>query len=107
MPKCSNADCFGRFVVAQMNDAEIFKTAIIWAYAVGSTNNAITMQVNGTGGGSSTYGTIAPITNGFYGEYTYTAPATMPMAGNTVTVTVIPQADPTKSSNMTVTLTSS
>lgn len=89
------------------NTVALGKTLSISAYAVGSTNNGLTMQVNGTTGGSTTYGTIASLTNGFYGQYTYTAPATMPMTGNTVTVTVISQADPTKSSSMTVTLTSS
>lgn len=83
------------------------KTLVMWAYAVGSTNNAITMQVNGTTGGSTTYGTIMPVTGGSYGEYTYTAPATIPMSSNAVTITVISQADPTKSSSMAITLTSS
>jgi hypothetical protein len=80
------------------------KTATVWAYAVGSVYNAITMQVNGAPGGSTTYGTITPVPMGFYGEYTYTAPATMPMTGNTVTVTVISQTDPTKTSSTTITL---
>jgi len=71
-------------------------------------NGAVTMQVNGTTGGSATYGTITPLPNAVYfGEYTYTAPSTMPMTDNTVTITVISQADPTKSSNMTITLTAS
>jgi hypothetical protein len=84
------------------------KTLGVWAYAVGSTNNAITMQVNGTIGGSTTYGSITPLPQAvFNGEYVYTAPATMPMTGNTVTITVTSLADPTKSSSMTVTLTSS
>jgi hypothetical protein len=86
------------------NMAALGKSILVWAYAVGSTNNAITMQVNGVAGGSTTYGTITPVLNGFYGEYTYTAPATMPATGNTVTVTVISQADPTKTSNLTITL---
>jgi hypothetical protein len=84
------------------------KTLGITAYAVGSMNGAITMQVNGTTGGSATYGTITPLPNAVYfGEYTYTAPSAMPMTGNTVTITVISQADPTKTSSMTITLTSS
>jgi hypothetical protein len=77
---------------------------VINAYAVGSTNNALTMQVNGTTGGSTSVGAIAPVTNGIYGEYTYTAPATMPMTGSTITITVVSQADPTKSSNLVLTL---
>ena len=88
-----------------INTVALGQTLYIYAYAVGSTNNAITMQVNGTTGGAAGYGTITPVTNGFYGQYTYTAPATMPMTGNTVTITVVSLADPTKSSSMTITLT--
>jgi hypothetical protein len=84
------------------------KTLGISAYAIGSMNGAITMQVNGATGGSATYGTITPLPNVVYfGEYTYTAPSTMPMTSHTVTVTVISQADPTQSSSMTITLTPS
>jgi hypothetical protein len=36
--------------------------------------------------------------------YLYTAPAAMPMTGNTVTITVISQADPTKTQTAIVTL---
>lgn len=95
------------FVTTSSNTSvALGKTLGILAYAVGTTNNAITMQVNGSTGGSMTYGTITPLPNAVYnGEYTYTAPATMPMSGNTVAVTVISQADPTKSSSMTITLT--
>jgi hypothetical protein len=86
-----------------INTVALGQTLYIYAYAVGSTNNAITMQVNGTTGGAAGYGTITPV--GIYGEYAYTAPATMPMTGNTVTITVVSLADPTKSSSMTITLT--
>lgn len=80
-------------------------TLVINAYAIGSTNNALTMQVNGVAGGSMSTGTIAaPAGGGIYGEYIYTAPAAMPMTGSTITITVISQADPTKSSNLTLTL---
>jgi hypothetical protein len=79
-------------------------TLTVYGYAVGSTSNGITMEVNGTSGGSASVGTIAPYPNGIYGEYLYTAPATMPMTGSTITLTVISQADPTKSSNLTLTL---
>ncbi len=79
-------------------------TLIVYAYAVGSTNNALTAQVNGATGGSATYGTLALVPQGIYGEYLYTAPATMPMTGSTVTLTVVSQADPTKSSTLTLTL---
>ena len=76
----------------------------ISAYAVGSINNALTLQVNGITEGSTSVGTIVAPAQGFYGNYIYTAPATMPMTGNTITLTVISQADPTKSSNLTLTL---
>jgi hypothetical protein len=97
----------GFFTTASTTVA-LSKTLGIWAYVVGSTNNASTMQVNGTTGGSATYGTITPLPQAvFNGEYIYTAPATMPMTGNTVSITVISQADPTKSSSITITLMSS
>ncbi len=67
------------------------------AYAVGSVNNALTYQVNGVTGGSTTTGTIS--TQGIY-----TAPSALPMTGNTVTLTVISQADPTKTASAIITL---
>lgn len=66
-------------------------------YAVGNVNNALTWQVNGVTGGSMSTGTIN--TSG-----TYIAPATMPMSGNTVTITIISQADPTKTASSVITL---
>ena len=67
-------------------------------YAVGSVNNTLTWEVNGVAGGSaSTTGTIT--SNGLYA-----APAVMPMSGNTVTVTIVSQADPTKTASSTITL---
>ena len=80
---------------------------LVRAYAIGSMNNALTLQVNGVTGGSTSTGTIAampPIVGGGYGMYNYTAPASMPMTGNTVTITAISQADPTKTANLFVTL---
>lgn len=79
-------------------------TLVVNAYAVGSTNNALTLQVNGGTGGSASVGTIAAPAFGIYGEYVYTAPAAMPMTGSSITLTVISQADPTKSSNLALTL---
>ena len=79
-------------------------TLNISAYAVGSANNAITLQVNGITGGGTSVGTIAAPANSYYGSYLYTAPTAMPMTGNTITITVISQADPTKSSNLVLTL---
>jgi hypothetical protein len=69
-------------------------------YAVGSTNSALVWQVNGVTGGSLTYGTIT--TTGT--TAIYTPPAALPMTGNTVTITMISQADPSKTATATVTL---
>jgi hypothetical protein len=79
-------------------------TAQFTAYAVGNINNAITVQVNGVTGGSTSTGAIVHTANQFLGVYVYTAPATMPMTGSTVTITVISQADPTKTATAIVTL---
>jgi len=67
-------------------------------YAVGNVNNTLTWQVNGvTGGSMSTTGTINP-------SGLYVAPTNMPMSGNTVTITIISQADPTKTASSVITL---
>jgi hypothetical protein len=66
-------------------------------YAVGSANNALTWEVNGVAGGSMSTGTITA--GGLY-----TAPASNPMTGSTVTITVVSQADPTKTASGTVNL---
>jgi hypothetical protein len=66
-------------------------------YAVGNLNLAYTLQVGGVTGGSTSLGTIS--STGLY-----TAPTAMPMTGPTVTITVISQADPTKSATATITL---
>lgn len=73
-------------------------------YAVGNVNNALTWQVNGVTGGSTANSTIAPLVNGFPGVYLYTAPTAIPMTGDTVTLTAISQADPTKTASSTITL---
>ncbi len=74
------------------------------AYAVGSVNNAVTLQVNGVTGGSTSVGTISLETTGIPDFYIYTAPANLPMSGATVTITVISQADPTKTAAAVITL---
>jgi len=85
-------------------------TEEFYGYAVGNVNNGITWQVNGVAGGSAATGTIVntgyqPTGGGdFVWPGTYTAPATMPMSGNTVTVTAVSQADSTKFSSAVVTL---
>lgn len=67
------------------------------ATVTGTSNTAVTWQVNGTTGGDSTNGTISA-------SGLYTAPAAVPSPA-TVTVACISQADPTKSDSATVTIT--
>jgi hypothetical protein len=92
------------FYTPSSTSVALGSTLGVSAYAVGSVNNALTLQVNGITGGSSSVGTIVAPALGLYGNYIYTAPATMPMTGSTITLTVISQADPTKSSTLTLTL---
>jgi len=66
-------------------------------YAVGSVDNALTWQVDGLTGGSVAYGTISA-------AGLYTAPSVLPMTGAGVTITVLSQADPTKSASALVNL---
>lgn len=63
----------------------------------GSSNGAVSWNVNGIVGGNSTTGTISP-------SGLYSAPATMPDPA-TVTVTAVSQADPQASGSAAVTLT--
>jgi hypothetical protein len=56
---------------------------------VGNVNNTLTWKVNGVAGGSASTGTIN--TAG-----TYTAPASLPVIGNPITISIASQADPTK-----------
>jgi hypothetical protein len=93
------------FYTPSSTSVALGSTLLVNAYAVGSVNNALTLQVNGiTGGSLSSVGTFVAPAQALYGEYIYTAPATMPMTGSTITLTVISQADPTKSSTLTLTL---
>jgi hypothetical protein len=66
------------------------------ATVTGSTNTAVTWQVNNIAGGNSTVGTISSTGN-------YTAPASVPSPA-TVTVKAVSQADSTKSASATVTI---
>jgi hypothetical protein len=69
------------------------------AAVTGSTNTAVTWQVNGVAGGSTTTGTIS--TTGVY-----TAPGQVPNP-SAVTVTAVSQADKTKSASAAVTVANS
>lgn len=70
-------------------------------YAVGAIDRTYTLQVNGVTGGSLSAGTIV---QDAMNAGLYTAPAAVPMTGPTVTITVISNADPTKTATATVTL---
>ena len=68
-------------------------------YAVGNVNNTLIWQVNGVTGGSTVHHRDHQLQPALY-----VAPATMPMSGNTVTITIISQADPTKTASVVITL---
>src|SRR5579864_1161772 len=69
----------------------------------GSTNTAVTWQVNGVSGGNSTVGLISTTIPGTTNEGLYLGPSAVPSPA-TVSVTAVSQADPTKSASATVTL---
>src|SRR5256884_732352 len=77
----------------------LFRSQQFTATVTGSSNTAVTWEVNGVTGGNSTTGTVS--TSGLY-----TAPATVPNPAN-VTVTAVLQADTTKSASATVTISNS
>jgi hypothetical protein len=79
----------------------------LFAYAVGNTNQGLSMVVNGIVGGNSTVGTIVPYTGAgaTYGEYVYTAPAGYPVTGTTITIMAISAFDKTQSATLILTLT--
>jgi len=74
-----------------------------YAYAVGGTDNRLSFAVNGVVGGSAATGTITNLAGNVFGGL-YTAPAVLPVTGNTVTITATSVADPTKSASAVVTL---
>ena len=69
----------------------------------GSTNTAVTWQVNGVSGGNSTVGLVSTTVPGTSNEALYLGPSAVPSPA-TVSVTAVSQADPTKSASATVTL---
>lgn len=76
---------------------EVGKTQQFTANVTGTTNTAVTWQVNGVTGGNASAGTISA-------SGLYTAPATVPNPA-AVTVKAISSADPAKSATGTVTVT--
>ena len=73
------------------------------ATVTGTTNTAVTWQVNGVSGGNSTVGVISTTIPGTTGESLYLGPTSVPSPAS-VSVTAISQADPTKSASATVTI---
>ena len=73
------------------------------ATVTGSTNTAVTWEVNGVAGGNLTAGLISTTVLGTANEAIYLAPPTVPSPA-TVSVTAISEADPTKSATSTVTI---
>lgn len=73
------------------------------ATVTGTTNTAVTWQVNGVAGGNSTVGLVTTTIPGTAGESLYLGPSSVPSPA-TVSVTAISQADPTKSASATVTV---
>lgn len=69
----------------------------------GSTNTAVTWQVNGVSGGNSTNGLISTTVLGTASEAIFLAPSAVPSPAS-VSVTAVSQADPTKSASATVTI---
>jgi hypothetical protein len=73
------------------------------ATVTGSTNTAVTWQVNGVSGGGSTNGLVSTTVLGTSNEAIYLGPSTVPSPAS-VSVTAISQADSTKSATATVTI---
>lgn len=80
-----------------------------YGYAVGNLDGTLIWQVNGITGGAVAVPLSNPVTytypNGSINTAgTYVAPTTMPTGGNTVTITIISDADSTKTASAVVTL---
>jgi Protein of unknown function (DUF1565) len=73
------------------------------ATVTGSSNTAVTWQVNGVSGGNSTNGLVSTTVLGTANEALYLAPSGVPSPAS-VSVTAVSQADPTKSTTATVTI---
>jgi hypothetical protein len=71
------------------------------ATVTGSSNTAVTWQVNGVSGGNSTNGLVSTTVLGTANEALYLAPSGVPSPAS-VSVTAVSQADPTKSTTATV-----
>ena len=83
--------------------AATLATQAFTASVAGSTNTAVTWEVNGVAGGNSTNGLISTTVLGTANEAIYLAPVSVPSPAS-VSVTAVSQADPTKSATATVTI---
>jgi hypothetical protein len=78
-------------------------TEVLTATVSGTTATAVTWEVNGVEGGTSTAGVISTTIPGTTGEALYLAPTNIP-AGGSVTVTAVSQADRSKSASALLTI---
>jgi hypothetical protein len=78
-------------------------TGSFTATVAGSSNSAVTWQVNGVSGGNSTSGLVSTTVLGTANEAIYLAPSNVPCP-TSVSVTAVSQADSTKSATATVTI---
>jgi hypothetical protein len=90
-------------VSPQTADVALGSALTIYGYAVGDANTQISAQVNGVTGGSAATGTIA-LAGSNYGTFVYTAPTATPITGSNINITIVSQADPTKTKTAVVTL---
>jgi len=78
-------------------------TQAFTATVSGSSNTAVTWEVNGVAGGNSTAGLISTTVLGTANEAIYLGPSSVP-SPTSVSVTAVSQADPTKLATATVTI---
>ena len=78
-------------------------TEVLTATVTGTTNTAVSWQVNGVQGGNTVAGVVSTTIPGTTGEALYLAPGSIP-AGGTVTVTAVSQADPSKAASALLTI---
>ena len=78
-------------------------TEVLTATVSGTSNTAVTWEVNGVQGGSSSTGVVSTTIPGTTGEALYLAPASIPTGGS-VTLTAVSQADPSKSASALLTI---
>jgi hypothetical protein len=112
---CGDATAFAPFIVTAPTVAvglapatanvSVNATLPLYGYAVGNIDGNLTWQVNGATGGNSAVGTITATSNTYTSpNVTYAAPSAIPMTGATITITMVSEADPTKTATTVITL---